>query len=274
MLVFVYGIWIMLLAIDAGNTNIVFAVFDHGVLRGSWRTSTHRRRTADEYVIWLKQLMELEGIKRHDIDAVIIANVVPTASYDLERLCHKYFALTPLLVNLQSMNLGLCIKLDRPEDIGADRLVNAVAAYHLHQKPLIVIDFGTATTFDIVDSKGDYCGGVISPGINLSLHALQTAAAKLPPIAIRQPENVIGKSTISAMESGIFYGYVSMIEGMVSRILTEFPGGNIDSVKVIATGGLGGLFSDAIACIEDYAPDLTLYGLQRLYEMNSDHISR
>lgn len=274
MLVFIYGVERMLLAIDAGNTNIVFAVFDHGVLRGSWRTSTHRRRTADEYVIWLKQLMELEGIRRHDIDAVIIANVVPNASYDLERLCHKYFALSPLIVDQRSMDLGLKVKLDRPEDVGADRLVNAVAAYHLYKQALITIDFGTATTFDVIDQQGDYCGGVIAPGINLSLHALQSAAAKLPPIAIRAPEKVIGTNTIAAMESGIFFGYVSMIEGMVARILAEFEATAGKDVKVIATGGLGGLFSEAIEAIEDYAPDLTLYGLQRLYEMNSALASR
>ncbi len=182
----------MLLAIDSGNTNIVFAVFDGDQLRGEWRASTDAERTADELGVWLTQLLAIEGLSAKDIDAAIIASVVPAMVFNLKTLCRRYFHSEPLVVGDDGVDLGIGIHLDRPEEVGADRLVNAVAAHAAYKGPMIVIDFGTATTFDVVDAEGNYCGGAIAPGINLSLQALHTAAAKLPRVAIGRPKQVIG----------------------------------------------------------------------------------
>lgn len=260
----------MLLAIDSGNTNTTFAVFEGESVKGSWRTSRTQSWTADEYVVWLSQLMGLEGIARADITGVVIANVVPDKAYDLDKLCRKYFGKPPLMVGDPRVELGVRSVIDNPEEAGADRLVNALAAHRRYGGPLIVIDFGTATTFDIVNSDGNHAGGVIAPGINLSLDALYMAAAKLPSVAIARPQKAIGRSTVSAMQSGLFYGYVGLIEGLVRRIKREFeaeiePGRRM---KVIATGGLAPLFSEAIDEIEEIDSDLTLRGLLHIYHMN------
>ncbi len=177
----------MLLAIDSGNTNIVFALFDGETIRGEWRSSTTTNRTADEIAVWLLQLMSMEGIDRHQVDACIIASVVPAVMLNLKQLCRRYFGKEALVVGEEGVDLGLTILIDRPEEVGADRLVNAVAAHKFYRGPLIVIDFGTATTFDVVDGEGNYCGGCIAPGINLSLEALHAAAAKLPRVAVGRP---------------------------------------------------------------------------------------
>ena len=209
----------MLLAIDSGNTNIVFAVFDSdGGVRGEWRSSTDANRTADEFGIWLEQLMKSEGIERADIDAAIIASVVPATLFALKTLCRKYFDCDPQVIREDGIELGLELLVERPDDVGADRLVNAVAAHERYGGPLIVVDFGTATTFDVIDVKGNYVGGVIAPGVSLSLEALHMAAAQLPRVAIKRPDDVIGTSTVPAMQSGIYWGYVGMIEGLVRRI--------------------------------------------------------
>ncbi len=261
----------MLLAIDSGNTNIVFAVFDEtGKMRGEWRSSTNVNRTADELWVWLTHLMQLAEIRREDVDAAIIATVVPVTLFNLKSLCRKYFNVDPLVVGEPEVDLGIEILMERPDEVGADRLVNAVAANEAYGGPLIVIDFGTATTFDVVDAEGNYCGGVITPGINLSLEALHQAAAKLPRIAISRPEKVIGKSTIPAMQAGIFFGYISMIEGLVTRIQNEFfeENGTDRKMDVIATGGLAPLFSDATPMIRCADVDLTLKGLFSLYRRN------
>ncbi len=255
----------MLLAIDSGNTNTVFAVFDDvGEIRGEWRASTDTNRTADELGVWLNQLLHMEGIKTPLIDAAIIATVVPASFFALKTLCRKYFGCEPLLVGAPGVELGLTILLDNPDEAGADRLVNAVAAHERYGGPLIILDFGTATTFDVVDKEGNYCGGIIAPGINLSLEALHTAAAKLPRVAIGRPKGVIGKGTVSAMQSGIYWGYVSLIEGLVERISAEC-GGN---PTVIATGGLAGLFSEATMAIRHVDSDLTLRGLLAIHRLN------
>ncbi|HSV28141.1 MAG TPA: type III pantothenate kinase, partial [Candidatus Omnitrophota bacterium] len=221
----------MLLAIDSGNTNIVFAVFDGEQVRGEWRASTDTDRTADELGVWLMQLLTIEGLKREDITACIIASVVPAMVFGLKTLCRRYFACEPVVVGDDGVVLGINVLLDRPEEVGADRLVNAVAAHGSYKGPLIVIDFGTATTFDVVDRDGNYCGGAIAPGINLSLEALHMAAAKLPRVAIGRPKQVIGKATVPAMQSGIFWGYVGMIEGLVTRIREEYGA----PMQVVAT---------------------------------------
>ena len=261
----------MLLAIDSGNTNIVFAVFDDaGTVRGEWRASTNVNRTADELWVWLTHLMQLAELDRTDIDSAIVATVVPATLFNLKTLCRKYFQVDPLIVGEPECELGIGIKLDHPEEVGADRLVNTVAASENYGTPLIVIDFGTATTFDVVDEQGNYCGGVIAPGVNLSLEALHRAAAKLPRIAVARPEKVIGKSTVPAMQSGIFWGYLSMIEGLVVRIRNEYFENNGSNARmdVIATGGLAPLFADSTDLILCSDVELTLKGLFSIYGRN------
>ncbi len=256
----------MLLAIDSGNTNAVFAVYDGDALRASWRVSTNARRTADEYVIWLTQLMNLAGLGQSDIDASIISNVVPEADFNLVQLCQRYFNTEPLVIGRPECRLPIRIDIDRPEEAGADRIADAVAAQDRHALPLIVVDFGTATTFDVVDKSGNYCGGVIAPGINLSLHALEMAAARLPRISIERPPNVVGRSTVSAMQSGVFWGYIGLIEGIVGRIRAERG----EAMGVVGTGGLAPLFAGATDAIDTVDPDLTLWGLRLIYRCNSN----
>ena len=257
----------MLLAIDSGNTNTVFAIYGaDGGVRGEWRNSTDTNRTADELWVWLGQLMQLNAIPRGDITAAIIASVVPATLFSLKILCRKYFDCDPLVIGDDGVELGIEILVDRPEEVGADRLVNTVAAHERYGGPLIVLDFGTATTFDVVDAHGNYCGGVITPGIKLSLEALHQAAAMLPRVAIARPKNIIGKGTVEAMQSGIFWGYVSMIEGLVERIQGEF---GAPMMEVVATGGLAPLFIEATEIIRHADTGLTLRGLYAIHLKNS-----
>jgi type III pantothenate kinase len=255
----------MLLAIDSGNTNIVFALFDGEKVLGEWRSSTDTNRTADEFGVWLTQLMAMEGLGREVVSACIIASVVPAVVFSLKTLCRRYFNCEALVVGDEGVKLGIAIDLDRPEEVGADRLVNAVAAHKYYQGPLIVIDFGTATTFDVVDGDGTYRGGAIAPGINLSLEALHMAAAKLPRVAIGRPKSVIGRATVPAMRSGIFWGYCGLIEGLVGRIKKEFG----KPMTVLATGGLAPLFMETIDVIQHLDPDLTLRGLLEIHRLNA-----
>ncbi|MBV8089476.1 MAG: type III pantothenate kinase [Alphaproteobacteria bacterium] len=255
----------MLLAIDSGNTNVVCAVYAGDELRGSWRAATNPNRTADEYAVWLVQLMALAGLTPADIDATIIGSVVPEATFNLVRLCQRYFDSEPLMVGSPDCFLGIGIDVDMPKgEVGADRVANAVAAQERYETPLMVIDFGTATTFDIVDRVGNYCGGVIAPGINLSLRALDMAAAQLPRIGIRRPPTVVGRATVPAMQSGVFWGYVGLIEGLVKRIETE----RAEAMQVVATGGLAPLIAEATEVINRVDPDLTLWGLRLIYRRN------
>ena len=256
----------MLLAIDSGNTNIVYAVFgDDGKLKGEWRSSTNVNRTTDEIGVWLMQLMDLDGIDRAGITASIVATVVPATLFSLKSLCRKYFNSEPDVIGEGSLDLGLKVLVDQPGEVGSDRLVNAVAAHERHGGPLIVLDLGTATTFDVVDAEGNYFGGIIAPGINLSLEALHKAAAKLPLVAIGRPERVIGKGTVQAMQSGVFWGYISMIEGLIGRIGDEFGA----PMKVVATGGLAPLFADCVELISCSDPELTLWGLYSIHRRNN-----
>ena len=254
----------MLLAINCGNTNVVFAVYDGPNQRGVWRAATEPRRTADEYLVWLKELMALDGIRPMDIDGAIIAIVVPDALFALKTLCRRYFASEPLVIGQDDCRLGIEARVDHPAEVGADRLVNSHAGHSRYGGPLIVVDFGTATTFDVVDENGNYCGGVIAPGIQLSLQALYSGTAKLPKIAIKHPEKVIGTNTVTCMQSGVFWGYIGLIEGTIERIRTEFG----KPMKVVATGGLASLFSGATTAIEQTEPDLTLRGLAEIYRLN------
>lgn len=257
----------MLLAIDAGNTNTVFAVYDGAKRCGLWRAATDTRRTADEHFVWLSQLMAVESLKRSDITATIISTVVPASLFNLTRLCSRYFGIEALVVGESNVEIGIQVKLDNPNEVGADRLVNAVAAKSKYGGPLILIDFGTATTFDIIDGAGDYVGGIIAPGANLSMEALHMAAAKLPLVAVRQPPNVVGGGTVEAMQSGIFYGYLSLIEGLVQRIRDERAE---PELRAIATGGLAPLFFNSTEFIHAIDRDLTLRGLLEIYDRNTN----
>ena len=255
----------MLLTIDSGNTNVVFAVFDGDEQRGVWRASSDPKRTADEYAVWLTQLMALKGLSLKDVTGVIVANVVPAARFSLRKLCNVYFDAEPLIVGAPDVELGIENRIDRPESAGADRLANAVAAHHHYGGPAIVIDFGTATNFDIVDAEGNYIGGVLAPAAQHSVEALYRVAAQLPRVSIERPEKVIGKDTVPAMQSGIFWGYVGLIEGLTSRIKKEFG----QEMKVIGTGGLAPVYAAATEAIDEVDQDLTLRGLVLIYRHNT-----
>jgi type III pantothenate kinase len=253
----------MLLVIDAGNTNVVMAVHDGGKWRATWRIATEPQRTSDEYAVWLLSLLQQEGLRRGDVDGAVIGTVVPAALYHLRRLVRDWFAVEPLVARAR-LNWGFAIRLDNPEEVGADRLLNALAGQRKYGGPLVVIDLGTATTFDVVDRDGAYLGGVIAPGINLSLEALHQAAARLPRIGIGRPQGVIGTNTVAAMQSGIYWGYVALVEGMVARIRAEYGGG----LKVIATGGLAPLLAEGTPVIDHIDSDLTLDGMRLLFAQN------
>lgn len=253
----------MLLAIDAGNTNLVFALVEDGVIRARWRIATDARRTADEYAVWLHQLLALEGFTKADVSAVIIGTVVPRALHNLEVLASKYFGKEPLVAGEGTVPWGIELDVAEARSVGADRVLNAIAAHALYEGDLIVVDFGTAATFDVIDYSGAYKGGIIAPGINLSLDALVNAAAKLPRIAIEAPESktVIGRTTEEQMHIGIYWGYVAMIEGLVARLKAEVG----RPAKVVATGGLATLFSAHTDIFDAIEGDLTIQGLAMLY---------
>jgi type III pantothenate kinase len=253
----------MLLVVDAGNTNVVFAVRNNTGWVGSWRIRTAPQRTSDEYAVWLLALIGHAGLNASDVSAAVIGTVVPAALYHLRHLCREWFHVEPLVARA-NLDWGFEIRVDNPAEVGADRLLNALAGHKRFGGPLVVVDFGTATTFDVVDQTGAYLGGVICPGINLSIEALHQAAAQLPRIGIARPQSVIGRSTVPAMQSGIYWGYVGMIEGLLNRIKAEFGG----PMKVVATGGLAPLFAEGTLMIEHIEPDLTLDGLRMLAERN------
>ena len=254
----------MLLAIDAGNTNVAMAIFNGTEKVGEWRCATDPRRTADEYAVWLFELLRLAELDRQLISHAILASVVPDASFNLIKFCRDHCKAEPLVIGDASCRLDLAVKTDRPAEVGADRLVNAIAAQTTYQAPAIVIDFGTATTFDVVDGEGAYIGGIIAPGPNLSIEALHLAAAKLPQIDIRPTDTIIGRNTVHAMLSGVFWGYVGLIDGLLTRVKQELGGDPV----VIATGGLGRLFASHLDAIDHYDPDLTLNGLQIIHSRN------
>jgi type III pantothenate kinase len=254
----------MLLAIDAGNTNVVFALLDGGEIRARWRIATDPRRTADEYAVWLHQLLSLENLAREDVKAVVIGTVVPRALHNLQVLSKKYFAVDAVVAGQGSATWPIELDVEEPQSVGADRALNAIAAHAKYPGDLVVVDFGTATTFDLVDSSGAYKGGIIAPGLNLSLDALVSAAAKLPRIAIEEPasNSVIGRTTADQMIAGIYWGYVAMIEGLLRRLKEEIG----RPVTVIGTGGLAALFDKRTELFDSVEPDLTVQGLGLLYE--------
>lgn len=255
----------MLLAIDVGNTNLVFAIIDGDDILYQWRISTNERRTGDEYKVWLNELMNLEDISPDTIDGVIISSVVPATNRALNQLSTDYLGVTPLWVGEVKTQLGIEIHIKNPAEVGADRLVNVIAAYDLIKGAAIILDFGTATTLDVMDAAGNYQGGIICPGINLSLQALYDASAKLPMISVEEPshDTFIGKSTVEAMSSGIYWGYISMIEGLVARLKEEHG-----DMPVVATGGLSGVIAKHTKAIDMVEPGLTVKGLLKIWLMN------
>lgn len=254
----------MLLAVDVGNTNVVFALFDGDAMRARWRIATDPRRTGDEYAVWLMQLMQIEGVSREAVTGMVISSVVPRTRHNLTVLSQKYFGVEPLFAGEGKAAYQIEIDVDEPRSLGADRAVNAIAAHAKYSGDLIVIDFGTATTFDVVDFNGAYKGGIICPGINLSLDALVNNTAKLPRIAIDEPrgDSVIGRNTEDQMLIGVFWGYVAMMEGLIARMKAEIG----RPTKVIATGGLAVLFDEHTGIFDAVDGNLTLQGLAMIAE--------
>lgn len=253
----------MLLAIEQGNTNTLFAVHDGERWTAQWRAGTDSTRTADEYAVWLSQLVGMAGLSLGAFDGCIISSVVPQSIFNLRNLARRYLHVEPLVVG-ENVDLGIPVRIDKPSEAGADRLVNAIGAHAGYPGALIVIDSGTATTFDIVAADGGFEGGIIAPGINLSMEALHNAAAKLPRVAIQKPQRVVGTDTVGAMQSGVFWGYIALIEGLIARIKAERE----EELTVIATGGVASLFHGATMSIDHFDPDLTIRGMLEIWRRN------
>jgi len=253
----------VLLAIDIGNTNIVVGIFEGEKLRATWRLGTDVHKLEDEYAGLFPNLWALKGLSFKDIDSAIIASSVPPLVMVFDGLCKRYLGVTPMVVG-PGVKTGVRIALENPREVGADRVVNAAAAHHLYGGPLIVIDFGTATTLDAVSEDGDYLGGAIAPGIGISAEALFREAAKLPRVELVRPPKAIGRSSVAAMQSGLIFGYVGLVEGIVARMQKELGGG----AKVIATGGLADVIAREATVVDALEPDLTLIGLRLVHELN------
>lgn len=254
----------MLLAIEQGNTNTLFAVHDGADWIAQWRTATQSTRTGDEYAVWLYQLLAMAGLRLDMFDACIISSVVPQSVFNLRNLARRYLKVEPLVIG-ENAELGIPVRLEKPSEAGADRLVNAIGAHVVYPGDLIVIDSGTATTFDVIAADGGFEGGVIAPGINLSMEALHAAAAKLPRVAIRRPEKTIGRDTVGAMQAGVFWGYIALIEGLIARIRAEWG----RPMTVIATGGVASLFQGATESIDHFDSDLTIRGMLEIHRRNT-----
>ncbi|WP_297774728.1 type III pantothenate kinase [uncultured Roseovarius sp.] len=255
----------MLLAIDCGNTNTVFSIWDGETFLCTLRTSTEHQRTADQYFVWFSTLLEHYGL-RPDISGVIISSTVPRVVFNLRVFSDRYFNCRPLVVGKPECRLPVDVRVDAGTQVGPDRLVNTVAGYDLYGGDLIIVDFGTATTFDVVDSDGAYIGGVIAPGVNLSLQALHEAAAALPHIDVTKPDRVIGTNTVDCMKSGVFWGYVGLIDGICHRVKAEHG----RAMTVIATGGLAPLFQQGTDMFDMFEDNLTMHGLTVIFETNKE----
>ncbi|SEN82827.1 pantothenate kinase [Paracoccus alcaliphilus] len=255
----------MLLCIDTGNTNTIFSVWDGEKFLAHWRISTNHRRTADEYFVWLTTLIEAQKLDLQ-INACIISATAPRVVFNLRVLCNRYFDTRPLVVGRPDCLLPVAPRVDFGTTVGPDRLVNTVASFDRHGGDLIVVDFGTATTFDVVDADGAYIGGVISPGVNLSLEALHMGAASLPHVDVTLPQMVIGTNTVACIQSGIFWGYIGLVEGIVNKIRDEHG----KTMKVVATGGLAPLFDQGFDLFDAIEDDLTVHGLRLIHDFNKE----
>lgn len=256
----------MILVIDVGNTNIVFGIYEGENLLYDWRIASLKDRTSDEYGLLFNQVFQLNKIEIENIDSIIISSVVPPLMHTLSTMCKKYFNIEPIIIG-PGVKTGMHIKYDNPKEVGADRIVNAVAGYEKYGGPLIVVDFGTAITFDSISKEGDYLGGVITPGINISTEALFLRTSKLPKVEIVKPNKVIGKNTINSIQSGIMYGYIGMVDYIIGKMIEEMGSSN-EEIKVIATGGFGSLIGKESKYIEKVDKMLTLDGLRIIYERN------
>lgn len=255
----------MLLAIDVGNTNTVFGIHDGNEWINQWRSATDPTKTADDHAAWLWRLADMYGVDLSVIKGCVISTVVPQAQFNFRNLARRYLQIEPLFIGDKSLKTGIEVRIRRPEQVGADRIVSALGAHKTYDGNLIVIDSGTATTFDLVSADGGFEGGIIAPGINLSVKALHDAAAQLPRIAIQKPDQVIGQDTISAMQSGVFWGYIDLIDGLVRRIKEEYG----KPATVVATGGVASLFEGASETIDHFDHDITIRGLLEIYKLNS-----
>lgn len=253
----------MILVLDVGNTNIVLGIFEGKKLVRSWRIYTNKDKTSDEYGIQIRVLFQYSNIRYENVEAIVISSVVPPVMPALEEMSLKYFGVMPLVVG-PGVKTAMPIRYDNPKEVGADRIVNAIAAYEMYGGPLIIVDFGTATTFDAISKNGEYLGGAIAPGIGISTEALYTKAAKLPRIELTKPKTVIGKNTVTSMQAGIIYGFVGQTDGIISRMKREMGG----DVLVVATGGLAELISEESTGIDKVNVNLTLEGLRIIYERN------
>jgi type III pantothenate kinase len=254
----------MLLAIDVGNTNTVFGIHDGNAWVNQWRSATDPTKTADDHAAWLWRLADMHGADLSLINGCVISTVVPQAVFNFRNLARRYLHVEPMFIGDPNLKTGMEIRIRRPEQVGADRIVSALGAHKKYPGNLIVIDSGTATTFDVVAEDGGFEGGIISPGVNLSVKALHDAAAQLPRIAIQRPEHVIGQDTVSAMQSGVFWGYIDLIDGLVNRIKAEYG----KPMSVVATGGVASLFEGASETIDYYDQDLLIRGLLEIYKLN------
>ncbi|MCR5098022.1 MAG: type III pantothenate kinase [Lachnospiraceae bacterium] len=252
----------MLLAVDVGNTNISLGVFDGEDILGRYRLTTRVIRTSDEYGITIADMMEMNGLHREDITDAVIASVVPAVMHSLTSGIIKYFNVTPLIVEA-GVKTGIRIATENPKQIGADRIVDAAGAYGLYGGPVLVLDYGTATTYDLVDDTGAFVAGVTAPGIRMSARALWQDAAKLPEVEIVKPPSILARETVSSMQAGLVYGQIGQTEYVVRRMIEE---SGYKNVKVVATGGLGGMISGETKCIDVYNPDLTLIGIRMVFE--------
>lgn len=253
----------MILVVDVGNTNIVLGLYEEKQLLHHWRLSTNRSSTTDEYGMMIYNLFQHAGIELDQVEGVIISSVVPPLMFVLEQLCSKYLKKSPLVVG-PGIKTGLNVRYENPREVGADRIVNAVAAIELYGAPCIIVDFGTATTFDYIDESGQYVGGAVAPGIGISTEALYQRAAKLPRIELVKPKSVVGRNTVASMQAGIIYGFAGQVDGIVGRIREEHS----KNAKVIATGEMAQLIASESRTIETVNPLLTLQGLQMVYERN------
>ncbi len=259
----------MIFVLDVGNTNIVLGIYKNKELMVEWRLSTDYKKTSDEYMIEVSQLFNYSKIDVNEVSGVIISSVVPNIMYSLEHMVRKFFNKKPLVVG-PGIKTGINIKYDNPKEVGADRIVNAVAAHEMYKSPLIIIDFGTATTFCAVGENGDYIGGTICPGIKISSDALFQRAAKLPKVELIKPDTVICKNTVASMQAGIIYGYIGQVDYIVNKIKQEMMASGETNPKVVATGGLANLIAEGSTVIDEVVPYLTLEGLRIIYEKNKE----